>query len=65
MIQLSDRSSPIDSRAGRPGDREVSEEIQNGAKVGPVDDCDASEADGLPLFVSPPPAPWPRIFPSL
>lgn len=66
MIQLSETGSPIDSRPdslGKLGDRDCDEgKGRSDAKLTPFG---SPEAAGPTLFVSPPPVPWPRIFPSL
>jgi hypothetical protein len=72
MIQLDEgwqQSRPAGVPLARLGDRQADDgapETQRTDTERPAMVCKAGEADGSPpLFISPPPVPFPRIFPGL
>ncbi len=62
MIQLDTKGRPLEARPAASADRSGPADSQDDANRRPVN---PAETDEMPFFVSPPRAPWPRIFPQL
>jgi hypothetical protein len=64
MSQLNGDGLPPDSGSDRT-DADSPRSFHPARRAGPVQTLQEHQSDEAVLFVSPPPLPWPRIFPPL